>query len=81
LTDIDFSGLVEGYRKRQALHQSDIRTISWMIRNTTLTEASKETITEWWPIPLIDPKQKESLAKKTFTPDEIKKIFGNYYPS
>ena len=74
--------MVEGCRKRSALRQSDIRTLSWMIRSTALTEKSKETITEWWPIPLADPKEKkETLAKKTFTPESIKKIFGHYYPS
>ena len=43
---------------------------------------SKEKMTEWWPLPLTDPKQTtQTLANKKFTPDEIKKVFGNYYPS
>lgn len=73
--------MVEGYRKREAIHQGDIRTIAWMIRATTLAEPSKETITEWWPIPLIDPKEKRTrLSEQKFSPEAIKEIFGNYYP-
>lgn len=37
------------------------------------------TITDWLPIPRLDKENKKSIKEKRWTPEEIKKTFGEYY--
>ena len=74
LTDWEFEFKVEGFQNKRALEQYDVRMIAYP---AWFANAEKATpITEWYPIPLIDKKEK----KEKWTPKKIEAIFGEYYP-
>lgn len=79
LTDWEFYSKAKGYYERQAFKQADSRLIAYPLY-FQYSEKTPPKISEWWPIPIVDKKAKKSAIDKEWTPAQIKKIFGQYYP-
>lgn len=75
LTDREFYELQKGFLRRRDLQLWDLRLLAYPMWHQNAEKPPK--ITEWMPIKSLD--KKETIIEKRWTPEEIKKVFGQYH--